>query len=128
MCTISLIVDAEVLKRREEEFYSTGTMRRPQTCVRESDNAFIMLERIQNEAGAGERAWLDPDPAAAREDWLRRKTQYRDEVGRCCRSGSGNQIKRLTKFCQLVSRNTKEDVLKGGGFFRYQKRITKRQF
>lgn len=59
--------------------FFTGARSRPQTTLKEPDNAFIKLERFQSEAGAGERAWLDPDSAA---DWLRQLTRSKDEEER----------------------------------------------
>lgn len=45
------------------------TRSRPQTGFKEPDKAFIMLERFQDESGAGRWARLVPEPAAERGDW-----------------------------------------------------------
>lgn len=74
------------------------------------DNGFISLERFQNEAGAGERAWLAPDPAAANGDWLRSLTHSRSKEGRFGRSGCGNKITEIDQISILPASVQKHPV------------------
>lgn len=73
MCTISLIVNAKKKFQTETDWSGCErrTRSRPQTGFKEPDKAFIMLERFQDEAGAGRWARLVPEPAAERGDWSR---------------------------------------------------------
>lgn len=63
-------MDAKVVKDEQKQHLDSARSR-PQTSVYVPDNGFITLEVFQNKTGAGKRAWLDPDPAAERGDWLR---------------------------------------------------------
>lgn len=61
-----------------------GTDRR--LVFKEPDNAFITLERFQNEAGGGGvGVTRRGTPAAVYADWLRRPIRGRDKEERCCR-------------------------------------------
>lgn len=47
----------------EQRRFFEETWSRRRTDFKEVDNAFIMLEAFQNEAGGGSRAWLDRGPS-----------------------------------------------------------------
>ncbi|KAG7216961.1 hypothetical protein INR49_001615 [Caranx melampygus] len=46
-----------------------------------------MLERFQNKAGAGQRAWPDPRTSCCEQGLAAKTDPERGEEGRCCRSG-----------------------------------------
>lgn len=74
-----------------------------QTRIKETDKAFIMLERFQRDAGTGRGAGSGGNAAAARVDWLKRLMWAEERGGAWLRMEERNETLRLynaTSRCQ----------------------------